>query len=140
MVLRRVPLQLFGRLLLVTQALSLAVLAFAHGPLALLVGAGVFGLTVGNVLLLQPLLVGEVFGLADYARILSRSTLVATVGIAIGPVLLGELHAHAGGYRAGYLAAGLSSLLGGLLLRRTARHLAPGTLPITNPAAVPGAA
>ena len=139
-VLRRVPLLLFGRLLLVAQALSLILLAFAHGPLALLVGAGVFGLTVGNVLLLQPLLVGEAFGLADYARILSRSTLVATVGIAIGPVLLGELHAHAGGYRAGYLAAGLSSLLGGLLLRRTARHLAPGTLPITNPAAVPGTA
>lgn len=138
-VLRRVALQLFGRLLLLTQALSLALLAFAPGPLALLIGAGIFGLTVGNVLLLQPLLVGEAFGLADYARILAWSALVATVGITIGPVLLGELHAHAGGYRAGYLAAGLSSLLGGLLLRRTARHLAPGTLPTTttDPAALP---
>lgn len=45
--LRRVAVQLFGRLLLLTQALSLALLAFAHGPLALLVGAGVFGPTVG---------------------------------------------------------------------------------------------
>ena len=89
------------------------------------------------MLLIQPLLVGEAFGLADYARIGSGSALVATVGITIGPVLLRELHAHAGDYRAGYLAA----LRCTLLLRRTARHLAPGTLPTitttTDPAARP---
>ena len=59
-------------------------------------------------------------------RIVARAMVLAGnrygQAVAIGPVLLGELHAHAGGYRAGYLAALL-------LLRRTARHLAPGTLP-----------
>lgn len=138
--LRRLALQLFGRLLLITQALALTLLAFAHGALPLLAGAVLFGLTVGNVLLIQPLLVGEAFGLRDYARILARSALVATAGITAGPVLVGELHAHAGGYRAGYLAAGVASLLGGLTLRRTARHLVPGQVPglsTPDPAALP---
>jgi hypothetical protein len=42
-------------------------------------------LTVGNLLMLHPLLLAERFGVRDYARIYSRSQFAATFGVAAGP-------------------------------------------------------
>ena len=45
----------------------------------------VFGLTIGNILMLQPLLIAERFGVRDYPRIFSRSQFIAVAGTAGGP-------------------------------------------------------
>lgn len=114
-VLRRTSLHAFSRLLLVVQAASLALLAAVQTAPALLAGALLFGLTVGNVLLVQPLLVGEVFGLRDFARILARSALVSTFGVTTGPLLVGLLRDGTGDYAPGYLAVAGVSLLSAVL-------------------------
>ena len=49
--------------------------------------------------MLQPLLIAERFGVLDYPRIFSRSQFVTMFGTAGGPLLLGWLYDHAGGYR-----------------------------------------
>jgi len=49
------------------------------------------GLSVGNLLMLQPLLLVESFGVKHYSQIYSLSQLIATVGVALGPLLLGVL-------------------------------------------------
>ena len=73
-----------------------------------------FGATVGNILMLQPLLIAERFGVLDYPRIFSRSQFFTMVGTAGGPLLLGWLYDNAGGYQTSYLVAAGCSFVGAL--------------------------
>jgi MFS family permease len=98
------------------QAASLAALAFANSVGALFAAILLFGATVGNILMLQPLLVAERFGVLDYPRIFSRSQFVTMFGTAGGPLLLGWLYDTAGGYRTSYLVAAGCSLSGAFVL------------------------
>ena len=75
-----------------------------------------FGATVGNILMLQPLLIAERFGVLDYPRIFSRDQFFCIVGTAGGPLLLGWLYDNAGGYETSYLVAAACSLTGSLVL------------------------
>lgn len=102
--------------LAVVQAGSMVVLALAEVTLVAFVGIIVFGLTIGNILMMQPLLIAERFGVRDYPRIFSRTQLYTTAGTAGGPLLLGWLRDSAGGYRTSYLVAGVCSVAGALVL------------------------
>jgi MFS family permease len=73
------------------QAVAIALLAFASSPVVLLAGAVLFGATVGNVLILAPIVLVSAFGTRDYPSIYSVNQLLTTVGIAAGPVLIGVL-------------------------------------------------
>ena len=94
------------------QASGLAMLAFAQSPAAIYAGAVLFGLGVGNVLLLHPLLLAEVFGVRDYPRIYGRSAIFVAAGNAFGPLSMGWLRDHGGGYRSAYLMAAGLNLVG----------------------------
>jgi S1-C subfamily serine protease len=52
----------------------------------------------------------EAFGVREYPRIYSFSQLLSTLGVALGPALLGVLYDGTGGYAVPYLAAGVASL------------------------------
>jgi MFS family permease len=104
-----------------TQGIALLLIASIDRRVALLAAIVLFGATVGNLLMLHPLLVGHQFGPADYARIFSRSQLVAFLGTAAGPLLLGALHDATGGYLVAYLVAGCLSLTGAVILVQAAR-------------------
>jgi sugar phosphate permease len=91
------------------QSPALAVLSHVEGHWALLVFAAMFGSTIGNIGMLQPLLVAEAFGVKAYARIYARAQLLTTLGAATGPTLFGWLYDQSGGYELSYgLAAALS--------------------------------
>ncbi len=75
-----------------------------------------FGATIGNVLMLQPLVIAERFGVRDYPRIFSRAQLVSVVGTAGGPLLLGSLYDVFGSYEVPYAAAAACSLTGAIVL------------------------
>ena len=98
------------------QACSMVILSWAATPLVAFAGIVVFGLTIGNILMLQPLLIAERFGVRDFPRLFSRTQLYTTAGTAGGPLLLGWLHDFAGGYRTSYLIAAVFSLSGALVL------------------------
>ena len=74
------------------------------------------GITVGNILMLQPLLIAERFGVRDYPRLFSRSQFVSTIGVAGGPLLLGVLHDRAGGYATSYVVAAVCAGAGALVM------------------------
>ena len=102
-----VPTRLWLLLNVAGQALGLGVLAFASSALEVWVGAVLFGLTVGNLLMLQPLVLVESFGLRSYASIYALANAATTVGVASGPLLLGTLFEY-GGYELAYgVASGL---------------------------------
>jgi len=77
---------------LLVQALGLVIIAIAEDVTVVLIGAAVFGSSIGNLLMLHPLWLAEAFGIHDYPRIFSSSNAVTVLGVAAGPVLLGVLH------------------------------------------------
>ncbi|CAN5776526.1 MFS transporter [soil metagenome] len=115
-VISRLPMAGFTVGLAVLQALSMVAIAFADGTVALFAGIIVFGATVGNLLMLQPLMIAERFGVVDYPRIFSRSQFLTMFGTAGGPLLLGWLYDNAGGYDTSYVVAGCCSLTGAAVL------------------------
>jgi cyanate permease len=105
----------FTVLVAVMQGVSLALIGFMNSSVGLLVGIALFGATIGNMLMMQSLLIAQKFGVLDYPRIAARQGLISFTGTAGGPLLLGALHDFAGGYRTSYLVAGVCSLIGALL-------------------------
>ncbi len=110
--LERIPYRGFTLILLVLQGLTLLVMGSSTGAAGLLLASSAFGLTVGSFLMMQPLLIAEAFGAGSYARIYSVSTLFASIGVALGPFLVGLAHDVAGGYRNAYALAAVMSWLG----------------------------
>lgn len=98
------------------QSLSMVVLAFAETAVLAFAGIIILGATIGTILMMQPLLISERFGVRDYPRIFSRTQLYTAFGTAGGPLLLGWLRDGAGGYRTSYLVAAVLSLTGAVVL------------------------
>lgn len=98
------------------QSLSMVVLAFAESTALAFTGIVILGATIGTILMMQPLLISERFGVRDYPRIFSRTQLYTTFGTAGGPLLLGWLRDGVGGYRTSYLVAAVLSLAGAVVL------------------------
>jgi MFS family permease len=115
-VLLKVAARLLAMSMFAVQAVALAILALAPWRDALLLGAVLFGASVGNVLMLQPLLLVEAFGLRDYGRIYSLGQLITAIGVAAGPAIVGLIEEASGGYTLAYLIVAAGSLLGLALL------------------------
>jgi MFS family permease len=58
-----------------------------------------FGVTIGNLSVLIPLVIVELFGLTDYPRIYALSQFGTSLGTAGGPAVLATLHSGFGSYR-----------------------------------------
>jgi MFS family permease len=111
-----VPMTAFTAGLAAFQMFAMVGLALASSTLGIFGSIVLFGATIGNILMLQPLLIAERFGIRDYPQIYSRAQLFALVGTAGGPLLLGWLHDLSDGYRVAYLVAGACSLAGAVAI------------------------
>lgn len=107
----KLPLGTFTAALCGAMGVALVLLGHAHGRTAVLVAAAVFGATVGNLLMLQPLVIAETFGVRDYAKLYSVNQLVVSVGVAVGPFLTGWLRDQSG-YTLSYTVAAALSFVG----------------------------
>lgn len=58
----------------------------------------IFGLTIGNIYMMQSLLVGEIFGMVSFGSIFGLISLAGQVGSGLGPIGVGTIHDHTGGY------------------------------------------
>ena len=119
------PMVPFTAALAAGQMVALVLLGFADTAPQIFGSIVLFGATVGNILMLQPLLIAERFGVRDYPKIYSRAQLFALVGTAGGPMLLGWLHDASGGYKASYIAAGCLSLAGAVMILLSGSATAP---------------
>ncbi len=108
-VVTRVSIKAMTSLLILVQAGALVLIAFASTQLSIVVSAAIFGLSVGNLLMLQPLLLAETFGVKEYSRIYSYNQLFGTIGVASGPFVIGYLH-DLGDYRTAMLVAAGANL------------------------------
>jgi MFS family permease len=109
----RMSIRVFAVGMMVLQAASLGLLSAGFSIITLCLGLALFGTTVGNLLMLQPLLIAEAFGVKDYARIFSVCNLMSSWGTAIGPALLGLVYAASqNAYALSYTIAAIASCLG----------------------------
>lgn len=114
-VLEYFPTLRFTLVMMVMQGLSLILIAFGDGVLMMYLGMGLFGVSVGNLLMLQPLIVAEKYGLLDYAKLYSWSNMITVCGISVGPALMGFLSAMSGGYQLSYIVAGTAGLIAAVI-------------------------
>lgn len=119
--------------LILLQVGSLAFLAVADTRSTIFAASALFGVSVGNLLMLQPLLLVETFGVKDYSQIYSYNSLFATIGVAAGPFLLGALRDLVD-YRFSFLVAAAVNvaafgllLAGGPVVDAKRASWAPGT-------------
>ena len=82
--------------------------ADAQTPVTSLLGTAVFGLSVGNLLMLQPLLLVQAFGVQHYPRLFAVSHACSTIGVAGGPLAMGIIH-DASSYAGSFGAAAVAS-------------------------------
>ncbi|MCW5680004.1 MAG: MFS transporter [Xanthobacteraceae bacterium] len=102
--------------LMAVQGVALFFLAFADQRLAILSCVVLFGVTIGNSLVMQPLLLAEKFGTREYGRIYSMSQFIATVGVAGGPVAVGISYDLAGNYFWPFILMALATALGFVIM------------------------
>ncbi len=116
--LEKMAIMKFTAVLAIVQGLALVSLAFADTSTTLVLSAVLFGATIGNLLMLQPLIVAAAFGVQNYPRIFAFMQLIVTAGVAGGPFLLGALH-DAASYRTAYLVGACVSAAGGIAFAMT---------------------
>ncbi len=125
------PIRVLTGISLAIQGLGLGVLGYAQTPFASLLGTAVFGLSVGNLLMLQPLLLVQAFGVQHYPRLFAVSHACSTIGVAGGPLAMGIIH-DASSYAGSFGAAAVASAAA------LAMFIAAGALPrVPNAVVVP---
>jgi sugar phosphate permease len=100
------------------QGAAIAGFAVCSEALPLFGLAFVFGVTIGNIFMLQALLVAELFGVRSFATVLGLLQLITQTASGLGPYALGLLHDALGGYSAGlWLFTGLAGVAAALVWR-----------------------
>lgn len=82
---------------------ALAAMGLSRDPVVLVMGSIVFGLTVGNVTTLSPIIVRRAFGAASFGAVFGIASCAIQLATALGPSFYGLLRDHHGDY-AGALA------------------------------------
>ena len=98
--------------LMAMQSAGLALLAVAWGHAPILLATILFAITIGNSLMMHPLLLAERFGTREYGRIYSTSQMVTVLGVAGCPALIGLLYELSGGYQLPFLVIAGITLAG----------------------------
>ena len=112
-IVEQISIRKFAIVMMFLQAVSLSLLSTGYSVVTLCAGLAIFGASVGNLLMLQPLLIAEAYGVKDYARIFSLSNLMSSCGTAMGPAVLGLIYAASSNfYQLPYAAAAMSGALG----------------------------
>jgi predicted MFS family arabinose efflux permease len=114
--LMKVSVRTFALALMLVQGVSLVLLAFAAGRLPILFSVVMFGVTIGNSLMMHPILLADRFGTLEYGRIYSMSQFVAMAGVAGGPAVMGIFYDWSGGYTWPFIAMSSATLAGFFVL------------------------
>ncbi len=99
------------------QSVSLMLVAHTESTVLLYAGTLGIGLTMGNIYMMQSLLVGECFGLASFGTVFGLVSVLAQIGSAIGPAVAGRLFDATGSYRLSFTLLSLIGLFAAVLIQ-----------------------
>jgi MFS family permease len=103
----RTPIGSFTMIMIFIQTVAMFLLGTASSDAALVIGLSIFGISVGNLLMLHPLLIANAYGLRHYPRLYSVSNLLSALGVAAGPAVIGFTLSVTGTYTVAYLGGGV---------------------------------
>ncbi|MFP4513488.1 MAG: MFS transporter, partial [Acidimicrobiales bacterium] len=89
--------------LLVIQASAVTTVVFVDHPVVTYAMVLVVGFTIGNIYMMQSLLVGDTFGLVSFGTIFGLVGVVTQTASGVGPLAVGWLEDLAGGYHTPFL-------------------------------------
>ncbi|MEE3173561.1 MAG: MFS transporter [Pseudomonadota bacterium] len=105
------PIRRFALGNLLLQSVGLLLIAFAPNSLMGVVAAGIFGLSVGNLLMTQPLWLAEKYSVDIYPQVFARANAISVLGVAAGPFCMGWIFDYAGSYTFAFICALATSLV-----------------------------
>jgi MFS family permease len=85
------------------QGLAMLVVIAAGNIVTIYIGTMIVGLTIGNVYMMQSLLVGEAFGMTSFGAVFGMMALLSQTVSSIGPAMVGILEDASGGYELPFL-------------------------------------
>ena len=107
----RFPLRVLTTVLVVVQAIGISTIGLAGQRLTILLGVVIFGVAMGNLLMLHPLLLADAFGIREYPRIYGLGSLLMVTGVGLGPFVVGVIR-DASDYRTAFLVMAATALVG----------------------------
>ncbi|MEC7955893.1 MAG: MFS transporter [Pseudomonadota bacterium] len=105
------PIRRFALGNLLLQSVGLLLIAFAPNSVMGVVAAGIFGLSVGNLLMTQPLWLAEMYSVDIYPQVFARANAISVLGVAAGPFCMGWIFDYAGSYTFAFICALATSLV-----------------------------
>lgn len=70
-----------------------------------------FGFTIGNIYMMQSLLVGEIFGIVSFGAIFGLVSMAGQIGSGLGPLTVGWLEEQTGSYNVPFVAAAITTYI-----------------------------
>jgi predicted MFS family arabinose efflux permease len=101
---------------LAMQAMGSVLLALGEGRMALVAGCVLFGLGVGNLTTLPPLIAQREFPAADVGTVVALVIAINQALFAFAPAVLGGLHDLTADYIAAFLVAAAAQALGAAVI------------------------
>jgi MFS family permease len=108
--------RLITSLVLIVAAISLVCMARFTGSIGLMVCSIAYGLTVGNLTTLSPIIVRREFGAASFGAVFGVASAVIAFGMALGPGLFGAIRDAYGSYSPALLLAGGLNLVAAVII------------------------
>ena len=107
------------------QAVSVLLITFIDTEVTNYVFAFTFGLTIGNIYMMQSLLTSEIFGYVSFGALFGMISFTSQVSSGAGPLLVGLLEEATGGYETPFLVTAGITLAAAVvvLLARPVRPL-----------------
>lgn len=128
------PLRVAAVVNFAVQIAGLLLLAFASDPLVLFFACFLFGLAVGNIITLPPLIAQSEFQAVDAGRALALSTGISQGFFAFSPAVFGLAYDYFGTYMPVLVTAGLVQVLAAVIIftgreRISTRQMTPPRCP-----------
>jgi len=116
LILEFVPTLRFTIIMMTVQGIALTIIGSSHSVYGLYFGLALFGSAMGNVLMLQALIISEIYGPKHYGRIFSLSNMMMVCGFSFGPFIMGYLQSTSGSFSLPFWVAGSLCFIGALIL------------------------
>ncbi|GIW13701.1 MAG: MFS transporter [Tepidiforma sp.] len=127
-------------ILFVVQATAIMLIIHTDSVAATWALTLVFGLTIGNIYMMQSLLVGEIFGMVSFGSIFGLISLAGQVGSGLGPIGVGIIHDATDGYTVPFTITAILTYIAAVAVlfarpapARAAEAAAPSAPPARSP-------
>jgi MFS family permease len=98
------------------QGVAMLTLAHYNHVIILYLGTFAFGLTMGSIIMMQSLIIGECFGLLSFATVSGLAGLFTMTGAAFGPTIAGLIYDAAHSYRIAFTIFSAMSIVAILVI------------------------